>query len=80
MREAIERIARGGLGRMTTAHKVTTRTASRSVEESVQFATAGVRLAGGTVTEADKAATRRVLSGVSTAEQELAAFRQEHEL
>jgi hypothetical protein len=27
---------------MTTAHKVTPRTASRSVEESVQFATAGV--------------------------------------
>ncbi|MDI9914078.1 hypothetical protein [Rhodococcus sp. IEGM 1379] len=62
---------------MTTARKVTTRTASRGVEESVQFATAGVRLAGGTVTEADKAATRRVLTGVSTAEQELAASRQE---
>jgi hypothetical protein len=46
----------------------------------VQFATAGVRLAGGTVTEADKAATLRVLTGVSTAEQELAAFRQELEL
>ncbi|NMM85655.1 hypothetical protein B2J88_14970 [Rhodococcus sp. SRB_17] len=72
---AIECIA--GEGFMTKAHKVTTRTASRGVEESVQFATAGVRLAGGTVTEADKAATRRVLTGVSTAEQELAAFRQE---
>jgi hypothetical protein len=78
--EAIERIARGGLGRMTTAHKVTTRTASRSAEESVQFATGVVRLAGGTVTEADKAAARRVARGVSTPEQELAAFRQELEL
>lgn len=78
--EAIERIARGGLGRMTTAHKVTTRTASRGVEESVQFAVAGVRLAGGTVTEADKAAARRVARGVSTTEQELAALRQELEL
>ncbi|MDI9916828.1 hypothetical protein [Rhodococcus sp. IEGM 1379] len=65
---------------MTTAHKVTTHTAARGVEESIQFATAGVRLAGGTVTEADKAATRRVLTGVSTAEQELTAFRQELEL
>ena len=36
---------------MITAHKVTTRTASLSVEESVQFATGVLRLAGGTVTE-----------------------------
>lgn len=65
---------------MTIAHKVTTRTASRSVEESVQFATGVVRLAGGAVTEADKAAARRVARGVSTPEQELAAFRQELKL
>ncbi|AWK77063.1 hypothetical protein CBI38_37390 (plasmid) [Rhodococcus oxybenzonivorans] len=78
--EAIERIAREGWGPMTTAHKVTTRTASRGVEESIQFAAAGVRLASGTVTEADKAAARRVARGVSTPEQELAAFRQELEL
>lgn len=74
--EAIKRIARGGLGRMTTAHKVTT----RSVEESVQFATGVVRLAGGTVTETDKGAARRVARGVSAPEHELAAFRQELEL
>ncbi|NMM91299.1 hypothetical protein B2J88_44545 [Rhodococcus sp. SRB_17] len=67
------------MGSMTPAHKISTRTASRGIEESVQFATAGVRLAGGTVTEADKAAARRVLTGVSTAEQELAAFRRELE-
>ncbi|MBY6382361.1 hypothetical protein HG717_00210 [Rhodococcus erythropolis] len=65
---------------MTTGHKITTRTASRGIEESVQFATGVVRLAGGTVTEADEAAARRVLTGVSTAEQELAAFRRELEL
>jgi hypothetical protein len=78
--EAIERMARRGLGCMTTAHIATTPTASRGVEESVRFAAAGVRLAGGTVTEADKAAARRVARGVSTPDEELAAFREELEL
>ncbi|MGG7104606.1 MULTISPECIES: hypothetical protein [Rhodococcus] len=62
---------------MSTAHKVTTRTASRSVEESVQFAAAAIRLAGGAFTEGDEAAARRVASGVSTSEEEIAAFRRE---
>lgn len=48
---------------------------ARSVEEVIQFATAGVRLAGGAVTEATKAASRRVANGTSTVEEELAALR-----
>lgn len=61
---------------MTTARKVVDEHAgARSSEESVQFATAGVRLAGGTVTEENEAATRRVLTGEKTAEQELSALR-----
>ncbi|MFM9261717.1 antitoxin VbhA family protein [Rhodococcus sp. 5A-K4] len=47
------------------------------IEESVQFAAAGIRLAGGTFTPADEAATRRVASGTSTPEEEIAAFRRE---
>ncbi|MGF7123316.1 hypothetical protein C8K36_108238 [Rhodococcus sp. OK519] len=60
---------------MTLAHEVLKQTPACSVEEAIQFATAGVRLAGGTVTEANKAAARRVLNGTSTAEEELAALR-----
>ncbi|GAB2643534.1 hypothetical protein ABI214_12645 [Prescottella soli] len=62
---------------MTVARKVTKQAPVRSVEEAIQFATAGVRLAGGTVTEATKAASRRVANGTSTVEEELAAFRRE---
>lgn len=65
---------------MTTARKITPHTASRGIEESVRFATGVARLAGGTVTKADEAAARRVLTGVSTTEQELEAFRRELEL
>ena len=61
---------------MTTARKVVDEHAgARSIEESVQFATVGVRLAGCTVTEENEAATRRVLTGEKTAEQELSALR-----
>jgi hypothetical protein len=49
----------------------------RTVEEAIEFATAGVRLSGGTVTEADQAAARRVLNGTSTAEEELAEYLRE---
>lgn len=49
----------------------------RSVKEAIQFAAAGVRLSGGTVTEADKAAARRVANGTSAVDEELAAFRRE---
>lgn len=62
---------------MTPAHEAPKQASVRSVEEAIQFATAGVRLAGGTVTEADKAASRRVANGTSTVEEELAAFRRE---
>ncbi|MCQ4119589.1 antitoxin VbhA family protein [Rhodococcus tibetensis] len=62
---------------MTTSQDAAVRPASRSIEDSIQFATAGVRLAGGTVTEEDKAACRRVLNGETTAEEELAALRKE---
>ncbi|GAB2643502.1 hypothetical protein ABI214_12665 [Prescottella soli] len=62
---------------MTLAHEVLKQAPACSVEEAIQFATAGIRLAGGTVTEANKAAARRVLNGTSTAEEELAAFRRE---
>ncbi|MFD4268178.1 hypothetical protein [Rhodococcus sp. NPDC058481] len=49
----------------------------RTVEEAIEFATAGVRLSGGTVTEADKSAARRVLIGTSTAQEELADYLRE---
>ncbi|MDV7246213.1 MULTISPECIES: antitoxin VbhA family protein [Rhodococcus] len=63
---------------MTTAHHdATVCPETRSIESSIQFATAGVRLAGGTVTEEDEAAARRVLCGETTVEEELAALRTE---
>ncbi|BBE43123.1 hypothetical protein G9444_0062 [Rhodococcus erythropolis] len=58
---------------MTAARKTT----SRDIEESVKFAAAGIRLAGGTFTPADEAAARGVASGTRTPEEEVAAFRRE---
>ena len=58
---------------MTAARKTT----SRDIEESVKFAAAGIRLAGGTFTPADEAAARRVASKTRTPEGEVAAFRRE---
>lgn len=58
---------------MIAAHK----SASRDIEESVKFAAAGIRLAGGTFTPADEAAACRVASGTRTPEVEVAAFRRE---
>lgn len=62
---------------MALEHEAPTQPPVRSVDEAIQFATAGVRLAGGTVTEATKAAARRVANGTSTAEEELAALRRD---
>jgi hypothetical protein len=64
---------------VSTANEGGPRRPECGVDDSVQFATAGVRLAGGAVTEGDQDAARRVLRGESTAEEELAAFLRELE-
>ncbi|MCT6735427.1 antitoxin VbhA family protein [Rhodococcus qingshengii] len=51
--------------------------ASRTPEDSVVFATGVVRLAGGTVTDDDLAAGRRVASGETTVDDEISAYRAE---